>query len=813
MHKSICLSIFIVFFTLLSTASKKPEQYQITGQVIEHSTGQAIPYATITLLNDSGTVITKLCSEVSGNFSINATEKISFKLLFSAVGYTEEEILGEITSATTHVGIVKLKEGVALKELAVTAQKPLIKVDVDKITYNLESDPESKVNNALEMMRKVPLLAVDGDDNVTLNGQSNFKVLVNGKSSSLMSKNFKDVLKSMPASSIKDIEVITNPSSKYEAEGVGGIINIITMKKTLNGYNGSVNGGYDTFGAANFGLYISAKVNKLGFSGRYSFYDGKRPDSHSNSVRENYHPAAENQYYMRTNDKRQEKGNSQSFSGELSYDIDSLNLITASFWGYKGIQSNNGTSKTTIANSQNITQSEFSMLSSGKMNYGSLSGNIDYQKTFMKPDKTFTLSYLLDNSPYDNDIENKIVGIQNYENSEQKTLSKSYTREQTLQVDYYDPISEKHQVECGVKAIYRQNFGDSDHYLFNAILNEMQLVPEKSNELTYNQTIVGLYAGYVFKLKKLSFKSGLRAELSWNDAISKSATDTSFTNRLKNLVPYLNFNYKLNDASSLKLSYTQRLYRPSIWYLNPYKDRSNPLMINYGNPNLKSEISHAYELGYNYFKPKFNLDLTATCSNSNNSIEQIIFIDNDNIQNFTFDNIGKDMRLGLNTYLSFRPSGKFNLNFNGGLYYSQISTTHMEQQISNSGINYRASLNTRVTLWKDAAINLSGGYFSPSVRLQGQSSGYLYNSIGLSQHFLNRKLMLNLSLSNPLSKEYKFSYSSSSPEFNFTSNNFYPARSLRLNLSYNFGKMDETVKKAKRGIQNDDVKGGGKTGN
>lgn len=813
MHKSICLSIFILFFTLILTASNKPEKYQIIGQVNDYSTGKAIPYATITLLNDSGTVITKLCSELSGKFSINTAQKINFKLLLTAVGYTEEEILGEITGETTNVGTIKMKEGVALKELAVTAQKPLIKVDVDKITYNLESDPESKVNNALEMMRKVPLLAVDGDDNVTLNGQSNFKVLVNGKSSSMMAKNFKDVLKSMPASSIKDIEIITNPSSKYEAEGIGGIINIITIKKTLNGYNGSVNAGYDTFGAANLGLYLSAKINKIGFSGRYSRHENKRPDWHSSSVRENYLPAAENQYYMHTNNTRQESGYSQSFSGEISYDIDSLNLITASFWGYEGNQSNNGLSTTIITNSEHLTNTYYEMLTSGAMSYGSISGNIDYQKTFKKPEKTFTLSYKLDNNPFDNNIRSKTQNTINFDIYEQHSLSESFSREQTIQADYYDPLSEKHQIECGVKAIYRQNFGDSDYFLFNTALNEMVLVPERSNELDYNQTIMGLYAGYVFKLDKFSLKSGLRAEITWNDAISRSGTDTTFTNRLQNLVPYINLNYKFNPASSLKLSYTQRLYRPGIWHLNPYKDRTDPLMVYYGNPDLKSEIAHAYELGYNFFKPKFNLGITGTYSTSSNSIERIVFIDSDNKQNNTFDNIGKDTRMGMNTYLSFRPNGKFNLNFNGGIYYSHLESTSMERNLSNKGFNYRTSLNARVTLWKDGAANVSGGYYSPSVQLQGQSSGYIYNNIGLSQHFLKRKLMLNLSLSNPLLKEYRFKYYNTSPDFSFTSESFYPARSLRLNVSYNFGKTDIEVKKAKRGIQNTDVKSGGNTGN
>jgi len=551
MNKSLFLSIFL-FFTILATGATKPAQYQITGQVLEESSGKGIPYATITLLTDSGKVLSKLCSEVSGKFSIRTNEKRAFKLVFTAVGFAEVKVSGKIEELKTDVGTVKMKEGVALKEVSVTAQKPLIKVDVDKITYSLESDPDSKTNNALEMLRKVPMLTVDGDENVTLNGQSNYKVLVNGKSSSMMSKNFKDVIKSLPGSSIKDIEVITNPSSKYEAEGIGGIINIITLKKTLNGYNGSVNAGFDTFGAANGGLYLTAKVNKFGFSGRYSIDQRKQPESRSTTSRENYLPTAENQYYMYTNGTNKGGGFSQNFNGEASYDIDSLNLISASFWGYMGNNSSDGLSKTEILNSAKVRTSYFEMKNLGTYSYGTMSGNIDYQKTYKKPDKTFTVSYKLDNNPHSQDNVSETQNTVNYDTYKQNSVGESFTREQTLQADYYDPLSKKHQIECGLKGIYRQNYSNSDYYLLNS-QEEMVLDPAKSNELDYNQTIVGLYGGYVYKLDKFSMKSGLRAELTWNDAISKSIRDTSFSNQLQNLVPYITFTYKLKPTQTFKL--------------------------------------------------------------------------------------------------------------------------------------------------------------------------------------------------------------------------------------------------------------------
>lgn len=808
MYKTLFLSIFL-FFTIATYGVQKTAQFQITGQVTDSTSGKAIPYTTITLLSDSNKVITKVCSEATGKFTINSNQKRAFKLIFTAIGYTETKVSGKIEETKTDVGSIKMKSGVALKEFGITAQKPLIKVDVDKITYNIESDPDSKTNNALEMLRKVPMLTVDGDENVTLNGQSNYKVLVNGKSSSMMSKNFKDVIKSLPASSIKDIEVITNPSSKYEAEGIGGIINIITIKKTLNGYNGSANAGFDSFGAANAGLYLTGKVNKFGFSGRYSINQNKNPESRSVSTRENYLPTAENQYYMNSTNTGKSGGFSQNFNGEASYDIDSLNLISASFWGYTGNNSNKGLSKTEILNSAKVRTSYYEMANNGTYNYGTVSGNIDYQKTYKKPDKTFTVSYKLDNNPNSQNYISETQNTVNYDVYKQNSVSESFTREQTLQADYYDPLSKKHQIECGVKGIYRQNYSNSDYFLLNNTTNEMVLDPAKSNELDYNQTIVGLYGGYVYKLDKFSMKSGLRAELTWNNAVSRSVTDTSFSSNLKNIVPYITFTYKLKPTQTFKLSYTQRLQRPSIWYLNPYRNESSRHFVYYGNPNLESEVAHSFEIGYNSFTPKFNFGLTGTTAFTKNSIEQIQFIDANNVQNLTFDNIGEDTRVGLNTYISYRPNSKLNIGFNGGTNYSRLEAVSMNRVIKNDGFNFRGSLNARLTLWKDAAVNANAGYYSSSVQLQGKSSGYNHSSIGLSQYFLKKKMSLNLSISNPFTKETIYRNSSSSVDFKYDSEYIRQSRSIRLNLSYNFGKMDISVKKAKRGIQNDDMKGGG----
>jgi len=800
------LLLFILFVSFNLHAQNKSTNYQISGQVIEAITGKDIPYVTVTIQNDSAKTIKKISSDASGKFTFTVAEKKTYSLIFTSIGYSEVTKKINVTDTKTDLNKIKMDEGVALKEVSVSVQRPLVKVDADKITYNVESDPDSHTSNALDMLRKVPLVTVNSEDEVTLNGQSNFKVLINGKSSSMMSNNFKDIIKTIPANSIKDIEVITNPSSKYDAEGVGGIINIITTKKSIAGYNGSVTAGADSRGGLNGSLYLAAKVNKFGFSVRYSDSESKNAPNSNTSERKNYLSDT----YRTTNSTGSSKssGNSSNFSGELSYEIDSLNLISSSFWGYGYTSRNNSLGYTNTLDINNVRSQYYESLSNGKYTYNTLSGNIDYQKTYKKPDKTFTLSYKLDNSPNTSNYETEVTNTLNFSPYSQRSVRDALSREQTLQVDYYDPLSANHQLECGVKVIYRENDSNSDTYGLNTTTNLWEYSQTKSNDMDYNQYILGAYAGYVFKLKTLTVKGGLRAEYTWNNATSKSDSVIKFSNKLQNVVPYITFNYQVKPGRTVRASYTQRLYRPGIYYLNPYVDTSTPQYISYGNPHLKSEVSHSFELGYSTFTQKFNLSLTGRGSFTNNSIESISTVNASDVRTTTYENIGTNLNVGLNLYCSYRPNEKFNIYCNGSGSYVKMEANN-GTSLSNKGYTYYGSFGARAVLWKDNSISINGNVSSPSIMLQGKSSVYFYNGASISQMFLKRKLTLSLSVTNPFKRFMTQSYTMIDQNSMQNYEYKYETRNARISLSYNFGKTNMEVKKARRGISNDDVKSGG----
>ena len=278
-----------------------------------------------------------------------------------------------------------------LKGVEIVAQKPLVKAEIDKVTYSIEDDPDSKTNSTLEMLRKVPLVTVDGEDNIQVNGSSSFKVHVNGKPNNMMSNNPKEVLKSLPANSVKSIEVITDPGAKYDAEGIGGILNIITTDNAgLQGYTATLNAGVNNRGF-NAGAYGTVKVGKFTVTGNYSLNDSNSPRGYSDSGLEDY--TSDEYKYLKTEGSSKGDNFFQFGSMEGSYEIDTLNLVTFSMQMYGGTFTNNGTSSTQMLNAQREHAYSYDMVNRGKNGWGSIGANFDYQHSFKKKGEYLTFSY------------------------------------------------------------------------------------------------------------------------------------------------------------------------------------------------------------------------------------------------------------------------------------------------------------------------------------------------------------------------------------------------------------------------------------
>lgn len=807
-----------MIFSVFTMANAAVADCKVSGTVTDSISGEAIPFVTVGVENSDGKVLTRVASDADGRFTATAAAGNRYTLVISSVGYSTRRVEVPIESGlrTKNLGNLTLTEGTELSEVTVVAQRPLIKSDIDKITYDMEADPEATSNNALDMLRKVPMITVDAEENIRLNGQSNYKVLLNGKSSAILSgDNVKEILKSMPASSIKNIEVITNPSSKYEAEGVGGIINIITVtRRDSNGVVGSVGANADNRGGFGGNVYLSSQIGKFAFSGRYS---GNRYTNghggHSKTFSETY--GSDEYNHSEGYGKSRFEGIGHNVSIEASYEIDTLNLISFSAFGWLGNNKSNNNLDYTYYTRTNAISSQYQSLTRSNSEYGSVSGTLDYQRSFAKKGRTFTASYQFEYNPNNSDYTTESNGIVNWDSYIEQSKNKAYGTEQTVQLDYFDPLTEMHQIEAGAKYIMRCNVSDGDRTQSlwdepTGIWNDV-LLPV--NDLDYTQHILGLYAGYVLKIKKWSGKVGARIESTWNDGRTTNHDETGvdqktpFDNNFFNVVPYVTLSWQPREMQTFKLSYTQRLSRPGIWQLNPFRDSSSPMQVSYGNPDLDSEISHTFSLGYTLFTAT-GMSLAAELNGriQNNGIEQTIFMDEKGIANVTYDNIGRARECKLNVFFSGNVLPTLNLytNLSGG--YGDYSSTRAGY--SNKGWDYNGFLGARWNAWKDGAISANLGYYSGFRMLVGTTAPFAFCGFSVSQSFFNKQLQVNLSVSDPFSKDRKFTMHIKNDDYRIDSYNYNPCQYVRLGVTYRFGQMKNSVKKARRSINNDDLKSG-----
>ena len=710
-----------------------------------------------------------------------------------------------------------------LQGVEIVKQKSLVKSDIDKITYDIENDPDSKSNTVIEMLRKVPMVTVDGEDNIRVNGSSSFKIYVNNKPNQMMSNNPMEVLKSMPATSIKKIEVITNPGPKYDAEGVGGILNIITHGQRIEGYTATFSGNVSNRSAGG-STYATVKSGKLMMSGRYSYNYYNSPRSYSGSSRKTIGNITDSSSDLESESTSKGHGYSQFGSFEASYEIDTLRLLTASFDLYGGGSKNDGDG-TTIATSP-LTQTQlyrYTTTNHSKNNYGYINGGIDYQRSFSVPERLLTLSYKIEDEPDQRESNTNYIdmhAIDGWEDFLQRLKNQyndgsEHMTEHTFQIDYTTPFAKIHTLETGLKYILRNNSSENDRY------EEDVFDQDHSSHYKHRNDIFAAYLGYGLKFEKLSGRLGLRYEHTLQDVEYKLGRGDDFKKHFNDYVPSASIGYKLTQTSNLRLGYDMRIYRPGIWYLNPYLDDSTPTNIYQGNSLLESEKSHSLNLSYSNFTPKLNINLALRYGFTNNSIENVVRMVPDtqisglknptgkDVLYTTYENIGHRQGVNLNTYINWNATKNTRVYFNG-----QISYTDMDDggTLSNHGWSLFAYGGAQQTLPKDLRISFNFFAITPNVNLQGRGSSYSDYSMSIQKSWLKKRLTLTLSASNFLKKYKQNNYTTEDISFYANSWSKYVNHRFSLSISYRIGELSASVRKAERSISNDDVKGGGNGG-
>ena len=788
---------------LMSLSSVVMAQTTIKGLLMDETLGENEPFATVRVFKagKSEKPVAMFLTDENGQFSQEIKGKGQFDIVFSSIG--KEDLRKTIAlegKGVLNLDTLYIKENATmLKGVEIVAQKPLVKMEVDKMSYNVAEDEDSKSNTVLDMLRKVPMVTVDGQDNITVNGSSSFKVYVDGMPNVMFSSNPSMVFKSMPATAVKSIEVVTNPGAKYDAEGAAGVLNIIMNKQdpnaaqSMNGFNGTVR--------------ASAGTKQLGGSVFINGQQGKL--TYSANVMTSYNKPGTTETEL---EQLQDNGNSQLMNSTsnvktpftmgsltLGYQIDSMSVLNLTAQINSMSIKSNGNSTTTIDGYSNGNSFSYGSTTDMKNSRTSFNGSIDYQRFFNQDHtKSLSLTYQLNYSPATTETtnlfntESSIIDLAN-----RYSENKNKTTNHTFQLDYSMPLGKGQTLSFGGKLQLHNASSDAKYYVKDVY------DPSSSSDYEYKNSILAGYGEYAGNFNKLGIKAGLRYEYTWQNVEYHLGNGEDFKKNYGSLVPTASLQYTLSQGSNLGLTYNMRISRPGISYLNPYVDKSNPIALTYGNPELDVEKNHNFSLVYNLFTPKLMVNLNLHHNFVDNAISQYSFYDSDDLLNTTYGNVVKRHQTGLNGYVNYLMTKNTRLFFNGGLNYVDLRSDALDQK--NSGWTFNAMVGLQQTLPWDLKLSAFAITSTKSYTLQGWSGGFNLITASLTKSLLKDKLSLSVSGLIGLNSGGNINIESYNSGKDFTShtNVKVPISGVTFTVSYTFGNSKLKTKQHTSRVEND----------
>ena len=693
-----------------------------------------------------------------------------------------------------------------LDGVTVTRMRRLVKADADKLSYDVKNDEDAKASTVLDMLRKVPMVSVDGEDNITVNGSSSFKVYVDGKPNMMMSSAPSQVFKSMPASMVKSIEVVTNPGAKYDAEGGAGVLNIVMNKEmmtmmgggeSLNGYNGTlrVQAGNRQLGGSAF---VSGQQGKLSYSTNIT-YSKQTPGTTTTTMEREQTGAMSSTMISESESKMKMPFTMGNLT--LGYELDAKSSIglTAGITSFN--MNSDGLTKTTFGGGMYGTGFSYGNTNDTKMRRTSFNGSLDYQR-FLNDARTssLTLTYQLTYAPTKSEMESgfdQSTTFPGMDLTNRYSENKERTTDHIFQMDYTTPLGTANTLNAGLKYSFRRATSDADYYLQGVYSDLM------SSEYKYNNSILAGYAELVSRFGNFSSKAGLRYEQTWQDVSYQLGKGNDFSTHYGNLVPSASLSYSLNPATNIALTYNMRISRPGITYLNPYVDRSNPTMLSYGNPDLDTEKSHNIGLAFNSFSAKMMFSVNLRHSFTDNAIESYSFYDSNNLLNTTYDNTAKNHMTSLNAYVNWLVHKNTRLFLNGAVDYSDMRSKALD--IQNHGWHANVMAGLQQTLPWNIKLSAYVITSTKSYNLQGWSSGFNMLTGTLSKSFFDDKLTISVMGLTGLGNGGALAINSYSEGKDFTNKMDIkvPMQSVSVTVSYTFGNTKKQFMQRRSRVESD----------
>jgi outer membrane receptor protein involved in Fe transport len=807
---------FCLSFAFAANAQQSPVAAAgsgtISGKLIDDSNKQPLPFATVALISKpDNKVIKGLQTDINGDFKLTdiADGAYAVRITFvSYLTYNKDNIAINATQRAVQLGNIVMSpaKGV-LKEVVVTAQKSQIQLGIDKKSFNVDQSLVSQGGSATDLLGNIPSVQVDVDGNVSLRGSSNVKVLINGKPSALTGNDLTDILQSIPASSIETIEVITNPSAKYDSEGDSGIINIILKKNAAIGFNGSASASVGTHNTYNGTLSLAYQNSKFNIYTNYSYRKADRIGNGTSNKTTNFlnstTQASETQQQNQVSDQKFTFGGHNIRSG-IDYNIDPKTTISFSdninIRNRDRLQNGN----TQITDNSSLLE----MLQQNNVTHSSgtnLDFNLDFDHKFKKPQEELTANIGYSTS-HDNGFDFLNTGYNFYNpdsayNYQQNNHTIGHQRNWNLQADYTVPLNNHNRLDLGYRSTFNTNDNNYIVDTLNNLSNVLDFDPLLSNHFIYHEQVHALYTNYQQQFGKFGIQAGLRLEEARiNTQLTDSVTQNHHQDYLR-LYPSLFLTEKLTDNQTLQFSYSRRVTRPRGNQISPFLDKSDPLNYNQGNPDLLPQDTHSFELSYiNYWK---TLTLTSTLYYrlTNDNIQRIITPLTSEISLTEFENVKSASNAGYELIAKISPSNAFDLTGNVNIYYKNIDGDPALGLTATSGYAWNANLTANIKPFKKLGFQIRGDYQGPQVIPQGRADA-VYGIDGGVRYDISKKLNLSVNGRDLLNtRKFANNVTYDNPALNYYSNQYSQRRFATgvyiATLSYRFGSTPGKNKKEK----------------
>ncbi|UHG94747.1 TonB-dependent receptor domain-containing protein [Spirosoma oryzicola] len=789
---------------------------KISGYIIDSTLAKAVEYANVAVYNTANDrLVDGTVADDKGKFTITKLAPGTYKLLVSFLGYSPKTVANVALSKgqTKDLGVIRLTASTrTLSEVTVAGKKALVEDKVDRLIYNADNDVAAKGGDAIDILKKVPMLSVDLSGNVTLQGSASVRVLINNKPSSILAGNLADALRQIPADLIKTVEVITSPSAKYDAEGSGGIINIITKKNTLQGLHLDLDSGIGNRNAT-LGLNGSFRKGKLGVNlngnGRIIYNPSASDLDQTTFLSESIAPVKTRQRIDAF-----DKGAFAQYALGMDYDLAKNQSLTAGVrLGIRNLSQDQHQLTSLLSNERISIPSKRDVSTQNLSN--SIDINVDYLHTYPGtgegPQKEFSISTQYSRNNLTNNFDASNLDTLGHLSSKQQNLNDATNQEFVLQADYQTPVSKEVQVEFGAKNTFRRVTSDYA-YLLAGPTSEFTPDPNRpTGLLDYDQNIAAAYISTAIMMPGgVVIKPGLRYEYTGIQAqtrgVSGALTSISIPNYGR-LLPSVNLAKKLGESSSLKLGYTRRIRRPFIDDLNPNFNTANPLNIRVGNPYLKPETVDRIEIGYSTQMRKTYLNFSLYTRLNRDDIQSISQRSDTLVGAVVtrVTNLGKEYNYGTNLFATFNLSPRWSVNANIDIMYRFIQGLALDinglsTMINNQGVRWGGRFDTQLQFNKGWVVQANLGYRGKDIALQGYRIGFAQYSLGARKSFTNKRGSVGFVAENFLTRGMGFTSVLNSAQFNQNFRQYIYNNSVRVTFSYKLGNLNGAKIKKNKSI-------------